>query len=297
MVNDTTKKERLWLLPESDRRELVAGLYLVATPIGNLRDISIRALDMLAAADIIACEDTRVTRKLLSHYGLKKDLLSYNDHASDAQREKILAMIADGKAVVLVSDAGTPLVSDPGYKLARDALGRGLNVSVVPGANAPLSALQLSGLPSDKFSFIGFLPSKNGAREAVLKEWASVPASLIAFETGPRLLASLRSIQNIHGGERDVAVVREITKLYEESRRGSAAELIAHYEEQGAPKGEIVVVIGAGSQEISEAEIDELLKEALSDMGTKDAAGFVAEQTGLSKKDLYARALKVSKGE
>lgn len=296
MSEDLTKKERPWLLPELPAKKMVAGLYLVATPIGNLRDISIRALDTLAGADVIACEDTRVTRKLLSHFGLKKKLLSYNDHNADAQRSGVLEAVAHGEIVALVSDAGMPLISDPGYKLARDALDLGLYVSVVPGANAPLSALQLSGLPSDRFSFVGFLPPKAGAREKLLKAWEEVQGSLIAFETGPRLLAALESIEQVYG-DRPVAVVREITKLYEESRRGGVSELIAHYASEGAPKGEIVLVIGAGTKEFSDADIDELLQQALADMSTKDAAAAVAEKTGLQKKDLYNRALKVSEGE
>ncbi|MCB1532962.1 MAG: 16S rRNA (cytidine(1402)-2'-O)-methyltransferase [Alphaproteobacteria bacterium] len=296
MSDDTTKKERLWLLPESDRGVLPAGLYLVATPIGNLRDISIRALDTLAAVDLIACEDTRVSKKLFSYYGLKKDLLSYNDHSSEEQRAKILSAVAGGKAVALVSDAGTPLVSDPGYKLVRAALEQGVSVTAIPGANAPLSALQLSGLPSDKFSFIGFLPPKAGAREKMLREWRGGPGTLIAFETAPRLLDTLGSIHAVLG-DRNVAVVREITKLYEESRRASVAELITHYKAKGPPKGEIVLVIGPGEVSFDDADIDAQLREALKNMSTKDAAAFVAEITGRPKKDLYQRALDISKND
>lgn len=296
MNNDSTKKDRLWLLPERPLKKLDAGLYLVSTPIGNLRDITVRALDILAAANIIACEDTRVTRKLLSYFGLKKSLISYNDHSGKAQRSRILESVSHGEVVAVVSDAGTPLISDPGYKLVRDAMDLGLYVTALPGANAPLSALQLSGLPSDCFSFIGFLPAKEKARETMLREWLGVSGSLIAFETGPRLLSSLQTVEKIYGDCR-VAVVREITKLYEESRRGCVSELIEHYKSAGKPKGEIVIVIDAGVQTFSDQDIDLLLVEALREMGTKDAAASVAEQTGLSKKDLYERALIVSRDE
>ncbi len=289
------KKDRPWLLPGIDRMKVEAGLYLVATPIGNLRDISIRALDTLAGADLILCEDTRVSGKLLHYYGLKKKLVSYNDHSAEAQRLSIIEQLSGGASIVLMSDAGTPLVSDPGFKLVRGALDAGLNVTSVPGASAPISALQLSGMPSDAFSFIGFLPSKAGAREKVLRQWQDARGTLMAFETGPRLLAALESVQAVYGA-RDIAVVREITKLYEESRRGSVEELITHYKESGAPKGEIVLVIaGAQPREFDDAAINEFLTQALKSMGTKDAAAHVAAETGRPRKELYERALEISK--
>lgn len=263
----------------------------MATPIGNLSDITLRGLDVLAGADAVACEDTRVTGKLLSYYGLKKKLLVYNDHATEKQREEILAYVREGKTVALVSDAGTPLVSDPGYKLVQAALDEGLAVIPIPGANAPLPALQLSGLPSDQFCFIGFLPPKTAAREKFLGQWKDAPAPIIAYETAPRLQAALEGIYAALG-DRDMAVVREITKLYEETRRGKVSELIAHYKVAGDPKGEIVLVIGAGEKEFADPEV--LLRAALQTMGTKEAAAHVAEKTGRPKKELYDLALKIS---
>lgn len=288
---NSKEKNREWLLPDSKRQSLAAGLYLVATPIGNMGDMSLRALDTLAAADAVLCEDTRVTGKLLHYFGLHKKLDVYNDHSDDGARAKIVKRLADGEALVLVSDAGMPMVSDPGYKLVVDAKEAGVNVTSIPGANAPLAALQLSGLPSYAFSFIGFLPSKTGARQSLLKRWIEVPSTLLAFETAPRLQAALADIQTVFG-EREVAVVREITKLYEEVVRGTPEELVGHYEQKGAPKGEIVLVIGPpGEKVFSDADVDALLKKALEDLGTKKAAAAVAEQTGLPKSELYERAL------
>lgn len=274
--------------PLSIRREtLKPGLYLVSTPIGNLRDITLRALDVLAGADVIACEDTRVSGKLLKAYDIKAKLISYNDHSDESKRAHILGMIKDGKAVALISDAGTPLISDPGYKLVRGAYDEGLSVTTLPGANAPLSALQLSALPSDNFSFIGFLPAKSGARQEVLREWADVNTTLIAFDTGPRLLKSLADILGVMG-DRHIAIVREITKLYEESIRGKVSELL----EIEQPKGEIVLVISPpDATTYSDADVRGLLLEALKGNPTKKAASIVAEQTGLPKSELYDLAL------
>lgn len=277
--------------------DLKPGLYLVAVPIGNLRDISLRALDVLRAADIVLCEDTRVTRKLLAAYNLGgKKLAVYNDHSDDAARDKILAMPGKGRRVALVSDAGMPLVSDPGYKLVRACAAQGIYVSSVPGASAPLMALQLSGLPADKFCFLGFLPPRSGARKKMLQIWADVPASLILFETAPRLEEALADMAEVLGGEREIAVARELTKLFEEVRRGPAAALVQHYQEHGAPKGEIVLVIAPpGKREWTDAEIERKLRTALKTMKTKDAAARVAEETGLPRKDMYAMALKLTK--
>ncbi len=276
---------------------LRAGLYIVATPIGNLRDITLRALDTLRAADVIMCEDTRVTRKLLGAYSIKGKLQSYNDHSDDGRRAAIVDMVAQGQAVVLVSDAGMPLVSDPGYKLVRDCVSAELPITTIPGANAPLCALQLSGLPSDQFSFIGFLPNKSKARKDFLRKWMSVESTLIAFESAQRLVDSLAAIEEVLG-DRQIAVVREITKLYEEAKRGRPAELLEYYAEKGQPKGEIVLVIAPPvPQELSEEVVLEKIRNALNTMKTKDAATFVADRTGLKKNDLYALALKVSKGE
>lgn len=270
---------------------LPPGLYLVATPIGNLRDITLRALDTLAAADMIACEDTRVTGKLLQAYDISKKMIPYTDHSTDRERDRLIGALQAGKSVALVSDAGTPLISDPGYKLVQRCYDHGIAVTSLPGANAPLTALQLSGLPSDGFSFIGFLPPKSAARKTRLGEWARVPGTLILFETGPRLCESLADMHAVLG-DRPASVVREITKLYEEARRAPLSELITHYTAHGAPKGEIVVVIGEGTQ--APPDTDALLKAALAQMSVRDAAAHVASITGLPKKDIYARALELA---
>ena len=268
-----------------------AGLYLVATPIGNLRDLTLRALDLFEVADIILCEDTRVTRKLLQAYGLKKKTEAYHDHSDDSKRSRIVGMIQGGQVVVLVSDAGMPMVSDPGYKLVNACYDAGVYVSSLPGANSPLMALQLSGLPSDTFCFLGFLPNKAGPRKTKLEHWVNIKSTLIAFESGTRLLATLESVSEVLG-EREIAVARELTKVYEEVRRGSPQALIAFYEENGAPKGEIVLVIGPpANREVTQDDIDGLLKEALQTMRVKDAAKHVAELLGVPKKDVYNRAL------
>ncbi len=280
---------------DTSMNALKAGLYIVATPIGNLRDISLRALDVLRAADAIFCEDTRVTRKLLSAYQIKARLLSYNDHSDDSRKDYVSELVREGQVVALVSDAGMPLISDPGYKLARDFDVDDLYITTIPGASAPLAALQLSGLPSDQFCFLGFLPNKNKARLTMLKDWAKVPATLLAFETSPRLIASLKDIEQTLGA-REVAVVREITKLYEEVRKGEPAELIEYYQQEGPPKGEIVLVIAPPEDEvISEQSVEDMIRAALETMRVKDAAAYIAEETGLKKSDLYNIALKISK--
>jgi 16S rRNA (cytidine1402-2'-O)-methyltransferase len=297
-LDDPTKKQRGWLLPDAGGRAFRGGLYLVATPIGNLRDITLRALDVLAAADVIAAEDTRVSGKLLAAYGIKgKTLISYNDHSDARARDRLVADAAAGQIVALISDAGMPLISDPGYKLVCAAAEAGVYVSSMPGANAPLTAMQLSGLPSDRFTFLGFLPSKTGARRDVLSEWADAQSSLVVFESAQRLLKSLDDIADVLGG-RVVAVTRELTKMYEEVRRGSAAELVAHYKEHGLPKGEIVMVIAPPeAREYGEDELRALLRAALADMSTKDAAASVSAQTGHAKKALYQMALGLGDGE
>ena len=276
---------------------LKSGLYVVATPIGNLRDMSLRALDVLRHADMVVCEDTRVTRKLLNAYDIQAKLHSYNDHSDDARRESIVAQLKEGRVIALVSDAGMPLISDPGYKLVRDCIAENLYVTTVPGASAPLAALQISGLPSDRFCFLGFLPHKTKARRNVLEEWADVPATLIAFESGPRLIASLTDIKHVMGA-REVAVVREITKLYEEVRKDSVYALLSYYEEHGVPKGEIVLVIVPPElEQFDEDAVLDMIRNALKTMKINEAAKHVAEKTGLKKRDLYALALKVSAEE
>lgn len=278
---------------------LPPGLYLIATPIGNLRDITLRALETLAAVDIVACEDTRMTGKLLEMHGVKAPkLIVYNDHNADASRKGILDMLAQGKRIALVSDAGTPLISDPGYKLVRDAQDLGLNVTSLPGANALLTALQLSGQPTDKFSFLGFLPAKEKARQDVLKEWRAVPGTLVTYETGPRLIDSLRDMAQILGGDRPAAVTRELTKMYEEVRRDTLSSLVNHYEDAGEPKGEIVIVIGSSVKaDITEADIKARLAELLVDLSVRDAAAQAADETGVPRKQAYQWALAVKRDE
>lgn len=280
----------------SDQRDLEAkslspGLYIVATPIGNLGDITLRAADVLARCDAVACEDTRVTRKLMQHLGPSKSLWRYDDHASGEDRARLLAAMRE-KAVALVSDAGTPLVSDPGYRLVRDARAAGIAVTSLPGPSAPVVALTLSGLPTDRFLFAGFLPAKDKARGETLGELAEVRATLVFFETGPRLAKSLAAIGELLRG-REIAVARELTKLYEECRTGTAEELIAHYAAH-PPKGEIVLLVGPPASSTADAaDADRLLLEALMTEKPSRAAALVAKATGLERKALYARALEL----
>ena len=278
-------------LRDLEAKSLSPGLYIVATPIGNLGDVTLRAVDVLACCDAIACEDTRVTRKLLQHLGLSKPLWRYDDHASEEDRSRLLVALRE-KAVALVSDAGTPLVSDPGYRLVREARAAGIAVTSLPGPSAPVMALTLSGLPTDRFLFAGFLPAKDKARGETLAELAGVKATLVFFETAPRLAKSLAAIGEALPG-REVAVARELTKLYEECRSGTAAELIAHYEAR-PPKGEIVVLIGPPGEAVFDAgHADKLLLETLMTEKPSQAAALVARATGLDRKALYARALEL----
>ena len=271
---------------------LEAGLYIVATPIGNLGDITLRARDVLAACDGIACEDTRVTQKLMRHLGISKPLWRYDDHALPEERSRLIASMQI-KAVALVSDAGTPLVSDPGYRLVREARAAGVRVTALPGPSAPVMALTLAGLPTDRFLFAGFLPAKAAARAEELAELASVRATLVFFETAPRLVKSLAAIGKLLPG-REVAVARELTKLYEECRSAAPEELIAHYTAH-PPKGEIVLLIGPPGDEpaASAEQADKLLQEALAMHKPSQAAALVAKATGLERRALYARALEL----
>lgn len=275
-----------------DRPEpLPPGLYIVATPIGNLGDITVRAVDVLTRCDAIACEDTRVTAKLLRHLGLSRPLWRYDDHAGERDRARLLEAMQT-QAIALVSDAGTPLVSDPGFRLVREAHTAGVAVTSLPGPSAPVMALTLSGLPSDRFLFAGFLPPKDKARAEVLAELGAVRSTLVFFETAPRLTRSLAAIDEVLPG-REVAVARELTKLYEECRSGSAAELIAHYEAH-PPKGEIVLLVGPPTEQATgEVDVDALLRAALETEKPSQAAGQVAKATGLDRKALYARALEL----
>jgi 16S rRNA (cytidine1402-2'-O)-methyltransferase len=273
-------------------RPLAPGLHVVATPIGNLGDISIRALATLAAADVIACEDTRVTAVLLRHYGIRAPLIAYHDHNAARQRPKLLAALADGKAIALVSDAGTPLISDPGYKLVNEARSAGHAVVPVPGASALLAGLVASGLPSDAFLFAGFLPPKSAARRTRLAELATVPATLVFYETGPRLAAALADMAEVLSGDRQAAVARELTKVFEAVVSGTLSELAGTYAAEDPPKGEIVVLVGPPGAEIPSVEnADRLLAEQLKDKPLSQAVAEVAGLTGLKRRDLYQRAL------
>jgi 16S rRNA (cytidine1402-2'-O)-methyltransferase len=273
-----------------------AGLHIVATPIGNLADITLRALEVLRHVDLIACEDTRVTGNLLARYEIGTRRFAYNDHNAERVRPMLLERLRRGERIALVSDAGTPLVSDPGYKLVRAAIAEGLPVTTVPGASAPLAALALSGLPSDRFLFAGFLPSRSSARRHELAELAAVPATLILFESARRLSEALADMVSVLG-DRPAAVAREMTKRFEEVRRGSLAALAAHYAAAGPPKGEIVIVIGppasAPAKDSAEAAVtlDDMLRDALAGASLRDAAAAVAIASGLPRRAVYARAL------
>jgi 16S rRNA (cytidine1402-2'-O)-methyltransferase len=273
-------------------REAPPGLYLVATPIGNLGDVTLRALETLAGAGTIACEDSRVTRRLLDRYGITTPLLPYHDHNAEAVRPKILALLDAGAAVALVSDAGTPLVSDPGFKLVQAAHAAGHMVTAVPGASAVLAALTASGLPTDRFFFEGFLPPREAARRARIDDLAHVPGSLIFFETGPRIAAMLLDLAD-RLGCRPAAVCRELTKLHEEIRRGDLPALAQAWTDGAETRGEFVVVVGPPAKgEPAEAiDLDGLLTQALATASLKDAVEAVAAATGEKRRIVYQRAL------
>jgi 16S rRNA (cytidine1402-2'-O)-methyltransferase len=276
--------------PAEEPRALAPGLYLVATPIGNLADITLRALDVLKRADLVACEDTRVTGKLLAHYGIRATLMRYDDHSGEAARAALLGKLRAGARVALVSDAGTPLVSDPGYKLLRAAAAEGVAIVPVPGASAALAALQVSALPPDRFLFAGFLPPKSAARRKALAALAAVPATLVFYEAGPRLGASLADLAEVLGA-RPAAVARELTKLFEEVRRAPLPELAARYRDE-SPKGEIAIVVGPPAEDEARApDVDAMLEKALGVMSVRDAAASVAEASGRPRKEVYRRAL------
>jgi 16S rRNA (cytidine1402-2'-O)-methyltransferase len=276
-------------------RPLSGGLYLVATPIGNLGDVTLRALETLAAADLVACEDTRVTARLLERYGIRTALTPYHDHNAAAARPKILARIRDGAAVALVSDAGTPLVSDPGYRLVRAAQDEGFAVTAVPGPSAVLAALAVAGLPTDRFFFEGFLPPKDGARRARIAELARIPATLVLFETGPRVAEALSALAE-GLGDRTAAVCRELTKLHEEVRRDTLVALADAFAAGAETRGEFVLVIAPPDAAAPSAEdVDALLREALRSQTLKDAVGAVAAATGEPRQQVYRRALALAK--
>jgi 16S rRNA (cytidine1402-2'-O)-methyltransferase len=268
------------------------GLYIVATPIGNLGDISARAAATLASANVIAAEDTRVTAKLLSHLGLRVPMTPYHDHSDERTRAALVARM-EREVVALVSDAGTPLISDPGYKLVRDARAAGRHVTTLPGPCAAIAAITLSGLPSDRFLFAGFLPNKAKARADTIAEFAGLRATLVFYESGPRLAAALTALAD-GLGNREAAIAREISKLYEECATGTLADLAARYAD-APPKGEIVIVVGPPGEQIAEdadaATIDAALRAAMADRPVAQAAKAVAKQYRLDRHEVYARAL------
>jgi 16S rRNA (cytidine1402-2'-O)-methyltransferase len=269
------------------------GLHIVATPIGNAGDLSFRAVEVLRAADLVACEDTRVTGKLLARYGIGARRFAYHEHNAERVRPVLLEKLRAGQRIALVSDAGTPLVSDPGYRLVRAAIAEGLPVTAVPGPSAPVAALVLSGLPPDRFLFAGFLPPKRAARRSELGALRGLAATLVFFEAPHRLPESLADMAETLG-DRPAAVARELTKMFEEVRRGTLAELAAHYAAAGPPRGEVVVVVGAAPEAAPEEEgLDARLRRALAGMSLRDAAEAVAEATGLPRRQVYARALEL----
>ncbi len=274
-----------------EKCKVPAGIYIVATPIGNLRDITLRALDILHNADIIACEDTRVSAKLLSAYGIRAKTIAYHDHNANSVRPKIFEAVKDGKVVVQISDAGTPLISDPGYKLVADAVAEGINVFPLPGACAPITALMGAGLPSDIFTFMGFLPTKEQAKRNVLEDLKESLGTVIFFDSPNRISDTIKVVSDIHPGA-DVVIGRELTKKFEQFIRGTAIEVLNLIETM-PKKGEIVVMLRVKDKEMSTDGVEELLEKALLTMRLKDASTLVAEQTGLKKKDVYKLALEI----
>lgn len=279
-------------------RPLEPALYLVATPIGNLGDITLRALETLAGADVLACEDTRVTRVLLDRYGIQNRPYAYHEHNADEAGPKLMAALDVGKSVALVSDAGTPLVSDPGYRLGQLAIEAGHRVVPIPGPSAPLAALVGSGLPNDAFFFAGFLPAKDKARRDRLAELRTVPATLLFFESPHRIGATLAAAAEVLGPARAASVCRELTKTFEEFRRGTLADLAQYYAGDRVVKGEIVLVIGppAAPEAPEQGEVDALLSQLAANLPAAKAATEAARQTGLPRKDLYQRILELKDG-
>ena len=285
----------------SQPASLAPGLYLVATPIGNARDITLRALDVLAGADALAAEDTRTLRKLLAIHGISlgdRPLIAYHDHSGPGTRDRIVARITDGQAVAYASEAGTPLIADPGFALARAVAAAGLGVTALPGASAVLAALSLSGLPTDRFTFAGFAPNADGARRRFLDGLSGAPGTLIFYESPRRVAKFLAAAVAVFGPDRPAALARELTKKFEEVRRGTLAELLAGLE-TGVMKGEVVVLIGAGpdARRATPEAIDAALSDAMARLSVKDAAAEVAAALGLKKRDLYQRALALRNGQ
>jgi 16S rRNA (cytidine1402-2'-O)-methyltransferase len=281
---------------------LDSGLYLVATPIGNAADITLRALDVLARADAIAAEDTRQTRKLMEMHGVAlagRPMISYNDRNGAERRPRILAWLREGMSVAYCSDAGTPLIADPGYRLTEMAVAEGVGLTAVPGASAVLTALSLAGLPTDRFLFAGFLPPKRGARKKALGDFATVPATLVFYESPRRVADALADMAEMLGGARPAAVARELTKKFEQVRRAPLDALAAQYATEDAPRGEVVILVGPPDVAVAiaknAASLDGALAEALLTLSVKDAARSVATRLDLPRRDVYARALELAK--
>lgn len=297
--SSTTGRSRSYAVggAEIDAPPLAAGLHVVATPIGNLRDVTLRALEVLAAADVIACEDTRITRRLLDHYGIATPLTPYHEHNATEARPKILARLAGGGRVALVSDAGTPLISDPGFKLLREASEAGHAITAAPGASSVLAALSVAALPTDRFFFEGFLPPKQVSRQKRIGELSRIPATLVLFETGPRIAAALADLA-AGLGPRPAVICRELTKLHEEVRRDELPALARAYEGDAETRGEFVIVIAPpGEDTTASGEVDALLRAALARTSVKEAVGEVTMATGLSRRDIYRRALELAKDD
>lgn len=279
--------------------KIAAGLHIVATPIGAARDITLRSLDILAGADVLAAEDTRNTRRLLDIHGVKlgdRRLMAYHDHNGAKVRPQIIDALKNGASVAYVSDAGTPMVADPGFDLSRAVIAEGLPVFAAPGASAVLTALCVSGQPSDRFFFAGFAPNKSSARQRFLNDFVAIPSTMVFYESPKRIVASLKDMIEIYGAERPVSVCRELTKKFEEVVRGTLQEVLTDFLARESIKGEIVIVLGPPIVvEASEADIDAALENALKSMRTKDAASDVATRFGLPRKEVYARALVLGK--
>lgn len=294
-VNSMTERSYHIGTARFEAQSIDAGLHVVATPIGNLGDVTIRALNVLTAADFILCEDTRITSRLLERYGIRNTMKPYHEHNAEKVRPAIIASMQQGKSFALVSDAGVPLVSDPGYRLVQSCIAENIAVTGVPGASAVLTALALSGLPTDCFTFLGFLPQKQKARIDVLQSFKSVPSTLIAFESPHRILDALADITTALG-PRPVAMARELTKLHEEVLRGTADDVREILAARESVKGEICLVIGAQQEElapISDDEITDAINAALIEHSPSKAANLVAKALGMTKDDIYARILKL----
>ena len=280
----------------AEAEPIAPGLHVVATPIGNLRDITLRALGVLASADAVIAEDTRVSRNLLAHYGIATPLVAYHEHNAAAMRPILIARLLKGDKLALISDAGTPLVSDPGFKLVADALAAKIPVTSAPGPSAVLAALVVAGLPTDRFFFEGFLPPKSGARRARIAELAASPGTLVLFESARRITETLADLAAVLGS-RQAAVARELTKHFESVRRGALDELAADYEREGPPKGEIVLLVappGEDAPALDGEALDEKIRAALEKFSLKDAASVVAADTGQPRRKIYARAIELA---